>query len=286
MTTLNEHEQARFLRTLQDDLQFRNQVRSLLLHQELLELPERFAQFATFVTEFIERQEAINQSVQEFITEQREVNARHEAFIERQEAINQSVQEFIAKQETFNVKQEAFNAKQEAFNVKQEAFNAKQEAFNAKQEAVNQRVMDSLGILRGSATRRLLVDSWETILDRFGLEFASFHYQNDLARMSRQSGFSQTVAVGQRQSFFRADLTLEGVDVAGNTWFIAGEASFTADRRDSDRAIRNAHFLTQITGHQARPLVASVSNDYFVQSLVDCGAIHWLQLDPRQIEAD
>ena len=258
MTTLNEHEQARFLRTLQDDLQFRNQVRSLLLHQELLELPERFAQFATFVTGFIERQEAINQSVQEFITEQREVNTRHEAFIERQEAINQSVQEFIAKQETFNVKQETFN----------------------------QRVLDSLGILRGSATRRLLIDNWETILDRFGLEFVSFHYQNDLARMSRQSGFSQTVAVGQRQSFFRADLTLEGFDAAGNTWFIAGEASFTADRRDSDRAIRNAHFLTQITGHQARPLVASVSNDYFVQSLVDCGAIHWLQLDPRQIEAD
>lgn len=55
MTTMNQQERARFLETLQEDAQFRDEVRSLLLPRELLELPERFAQFAAFVTAFIER---------------------------------------------------------------------------------------------------------------------------------------------------------------------------------------------------------------------------------------
>ena len=173
-----------------------------------------------------------------------------------------------------------------AFIEQQKAINASVQLFIEDQRRFNQRTDDNIGILKGNAARRLLNDSFESILDRFELEFITRHNHNDLARMCRQSGFSAMVSVGQRQSFFRADLALEGVDANGVTWFVAGEASFTADHRHSDRAIRNSHFLTQITGQPAIALVASVQNDHFVQSLVDCGAIRWLELDPRLIEAD
>ena len=251
MTTLNQQERTRLLRTLQDDVQFRDEVRSLLLPRELLELPERFAQFASFVAASIERQE-----------------------------------EFNRRQEEFNRRQEEFVRRQEEVNSRQEEFNSRQEGFNQRQEGFNRRTEDTLGILKGNAARRLLNDSFEAILDTFRLDFVGFLNRNDLARMARLSGLSNEVSLGQRQSFYRADMVLECIDEHGNTHYIVAEASFTADLRDSDRAIRNAGFLTRMTGHVAHPMVASVFNDRAVQELVEAGTIHWLQFDPKQLEAD
>ena len=216
-------ERARFLRALQDDPEFRAEVRNQLLSRELLELPERFAQFAEYVNAFITR-----------------VNA----FIEEQQGIN------------------------------------------ARQEAFNRRTDVSIGILKGNAARRLVRDHAETILDHLQLDFVQIVARNDLIRMARQSGLADEVEAGQRRSFYAADLVLEGLDTDGNTRYVAAEASFTADRRDTDRARRNAQFLTRCTGQPALPIVASVGNDREVAELVDAGAVGWFQLEEREFEAD
>ena len=170
-TTMSPAERARFLQALQDDPEFRADVRNQLLSRELLELPERFAQFAEYVNAFITR-----------------VNA----FIEEQLA------------------------------------------FNARQEAFNRRTDASIGILKGNAARRLVRDHAETILDHLQLDFVQIVARNDLIRMARQSGLADEVEAGQRRSFYAADLVLEGIDADGNTRYVAAEASFTADRRDTD----------------------------------------------------
>ena len=229
-TALNPTERARFLQALQDDPEFRNAVRSQLLSDELLELPERFAQFAAYVNAFIE--------------EQRKTNARFESFMDDQKA-----------------------------------FNAEQRAFNARTDV-------SIGILKGNAARRLLRDHHETILDILQLDFIRTLGRDALTSMVRNSGVATEIDFGQRRSFYAADLVIEGIDDAGNTHYVAAEASFTADRRDTDRALRNAEFLTRFTGHPAHPIVASIANDHAVQELVDQGAIRWFQLDERELQAD
>lgn len=243
-TALNPTERARFLKALQDDPEFRNAVRSQLLSDELLELPERFAQFAAYVNAFIE--------------EQRKTNARFESFMDDQKA---------------------FNAEQRAFNAEQRSFNAEQKAFNARTDV-------SIGILKGNAARRLLRDHHETILDILQLDFVRTLSRDALTSMVRNSGVATEIDFGQRRSFYAADLVIEGIDDAGNTHYVAAEASFTADRRDTDRALRNAEFLTRFTGHPAHPIVASIANDHAVQELVDQGAIRWFQLDERELQAD
>ena len=77
-TTMNDADRARFLQTLRSAPDFRDEVRSLLLGEELLRLPERFAQFAAYVNDFIESQKAFNASVADFIEDQKETNARVE----------------------------------------------------------------------------------------------------------------------------------------------------------------------------------------------------------------
>ena len=222
-TAMNAAERARFLQTLRDDPDFRDEVRSLLLGDELLQLPERFAEFAAYVHDFIEEQKTFNAGVTEFITEQK---------------------------------------------------------------ALNRRVERDLGILKGNAARRLLQLHHDTILEIFHLDFVRTLGRDDLSRMVHNSGIATQIEFGQRRSFYAADLVLEGTDAEGITHYVAAEGSFTADRRDTDRARRNAEFLTKFTGYTAHPMVASVSNDHEVQELVDAGAIGWFQLDARELEAD
>ena len=209
-------EHARFLLALRDDPDFRDEVRNLLLGDELLQLPERFAQFAAYVNDFIEEQKAFNARVEEFITDQKQ-------------------------------------------------FNESQKQFNEEQRAINRRVERDLGILKGNAARRLLQLHHDTILEIFQLDFVRTLGRDDLSRMVRESGIATQIEFGQRRSFYAADLVLEGTDADGVTHYVAAEGSFTADHRDTDRARRNAEFLTRFTGCTAHPMVASVSNDREVQ---------------------
>ncbi|MCY4556840.1 MAG: hypothetical protein OXF79_10775 [Chloroflexi bacterium] len=229
-TAMNAVERARFLQALREDPDFRDEVRSLLLGDELLQLPERFAEFAAYVHDFIEEQKTFNAGVTEFITDQKQ--------------------------------------------------------FNEDQKALNRRVERDLGILKGNAARRLLQLHHDTILEIFQLDLVRTLGRDDLSRMVRNSGIATQIEFGQRRSFYAADLVLEGTDAEGITHYVAAEGSFTADRRDTDRAHRNAEFLTKFTGCTAHPMVASVSNDHEVQELVDAGAIGWFQLDARELEAD
>ena len=227
---MNQQDRARFLQTLEEDTQFRNDVRNLLLTQELLDLPERFAQFSSFVTRFMEDQKAFN---------------------ERQEAFNQRTEESL---DTL--------------------------------KAHAQRTDDTLGILKGNVARRLLFNHHEDILEAFNLDFVAILHRTDLIRIARQSGLSKEIELGQRLSFYQADMVLEGTDPQGDTHYVAAEASFAADDRDSGRAARNAGFLTKMTGNVAHPMVASVSNDHAVQELVQAGTLHWLQFDQKEFDPD
>ena len=75
-TAMDAPERARFLLALRDAPDFRDEIRSLPLGDELLQIPERFAQLAAYFSDFIETQKAFNSRVDAFITDQRAINRR------------------------------------------------------------------------------------------------------------------------------------------------------------------------------------------------------------------
>ena len=86
----------------------------------------------------------------------------------------------------------------------------------------------------------------ETILDRMELTYVTILDRRDLVGLLRRR---RDIPTGERQSFYQADLVLEARDDEGVTRHVAVEASYTADRWDSGRALRNAQFLQRCTGH-------------------------------------
>lgn len=247
--------QEEFLRLLDRDPEFRQQVRRYILSAELIELPEHFAAFVS--------------SVNEFIAEQRETNAR-------QREVNTRVDERL----------DGIDRRLDGIDGRLDRMDGRLDRMDGRLDRMDGRLKtltDDMGILKGNVVSRATRDHVDSILSLLDLEYVNILHRRDLVAML---GRATDIPMGHRQSFYRADLMLQAVDADGTTHYVATEASYTADRRDTDRALRNAEFLKRCTGCPAHAVISSVKNDHEVQSLVDEGAVRWYQLMDKDLNPE
>ena len=129
--------------------------------------------------------------------------------------------------------------------------------------------------VRGHWARNTAASDAAGIAHDVGLEFVRTLNASDLMEMA-----GDQLSLDTGRSFRRADLVIEATR-DGAPEYVALEVSYTADQRDSGRAIRNAGLLTQFTGRQAVAGVASVRNTHEVDQLVESGELYWHLLEDR-----
>ena len=171
----------------------------------------------------------------------------------------------------------------QAFVQQQQQFNDQQRRFNDRFEARMDRIEGDISVVKGGHARSRGVDAAPAIADDLGLEYIRTLPRAELVAIARALTDADITA-GDRRSFRDADLIIEAASGA-EAVYVAVEMSYTANRRDSDRAERNARYLAQYTGGPAHAAVASVRNDHELQSLIDAGDIHWHQLAERDLQA-
>ena len=153
-----------------------------------------------------------------------------------------------------------------------EQFITEQKDFNSNTLTRLDRMEGDSGTLKGYWARNTAVSDAAGIAHDMGLEFVRTLTDGDLMEMSGDQLEQDT-----GRSFRRADLVIE-VTKDGTPQYVALEVSYTADQRDSGRALRNAGLLTQFTG---RPATASVRNTHEVEQLVESGELYWHPLEDR-----
>ncbi len=215
MTTINTSEDL--LRLLREDAHFYDQARRLILTDELITLPERFATFAARVDDFI---------------------------------------------------------------VQQEQFNDEQRQFNQRVDSRFDRIERDLSHFKNRFSESQVADEAFTIAMAMGFNLVRVLSNSDLVQMCRHPD-AQLLPQNDLISFTRADLVVEVSGEEGNRHFIAVEVSYTADLRDTDRARRNADYITRFTGQPTHAAVASARNDQNIQGLIDDGAVWWYPLDDQ-----
>jgi DNA repair exonuclease SbcCD ATPase subunit len=102
----------------------------------------------------------------------------------------------------------------------------------------------------------------------------------DLHRGKDTSGISSD----QLKSFRYGDLIIEATDINGSTCYLAVEVSYTVDKRDTSRSVRNAQFLTLFTSRPAFAGVAGVRFDDEIASGSD--GVFLYQVYARNLEVD
>ncbi|MCY4652053.1 MAG: hypothetical protein OXC95_02680 [Dehalococcoidia bacterium] len=108
--------------------------------------------------------------------------------------------------------------------------------------------------------------------------------QKDLVAVARHSGDTSDLSRGELRSFYQSDLVIEATDVNGETHYIAVEASYTCNGRDTTRAIAHARLLKRFTGLPAHPVVACVRGDIGIQPDIDDAKVFWHQIDEDQLK--
>ena len=190
-----------------------------------------------------------------------ELPAKFDAFVEQQTAQNQ--------------KFDAFVEQQTAQNEKFDAFVEEHRTTHTNMDARFDRMEGDFGTIKGDFARTRTVQDAQGIASDMGLEFVRTLRSDELREMA-----GNTLPRDVGRSFRSADLVIEATDGTG-TRYIAMEISFTADRRDCDRAIRNAGLITRFTGKPAQAAVASVRNDREASEGVESGDVYWHQLEDR-----
>ena len=177
--------------------------------------------------------------------------------------------------DTFVQEFEAFAREQNAFVREQNAFVQEQRAQTANLRERADRAENDMGALKGDFARTRTVQDARNIAYDMGLEFVRTLSSDELRDM-----VGNTLPRDVGRSFRNADLVIEAADGA-DTRYIAMEVSFTAARRDCDRAIRNAGLIIRFTGKPAQAAVASVRNDREATESVESGAVYWHPLEDR-----
>ena len=232
MTAINDIRDL--LQILREQPDWADQVRAVLLSQELLELPGKVAILAATVETINRRLDRLEQDVAELKTDVAELKTDVAE-------LKTDVKDLKAGQKT---------------------------------------IIDDVGFIKGRYAGDLAVMDAPDIAEAMGYEYRRTLTREQIREISRPGQGS--VASNRLLSFRHADLVIEAVQDSEIT-YIAVEASFTADERDTRRAMDNAALLTRFTGSPARPAIASVRNTDEVLPLIGDNRLHWHPLDHRHL---
>ena len=147
------------------------------------------------------------------------------------------------------------------------------------------KLRDDIGPIKAAhvsnAARRLAY----RMAEKQGLELVDFLEWKDLGAMV-QSSDTHGISDGDLESFRIADMVLRATGPDGSECYVAVEVSYTANGRDTRRAIRNAQFLTRFTGLRAYAVVAGLRFDNRILEAVESGAVAWFELPAEVLEVN
>lgn len=204
---------------------------------------------------------------------------------EGQRQLSEGLQNLSDLVKEFIHEQRQVNEEQRRVNEEQRQFNEEQRQFNRRVDRRLGTIQDDISEVKGGHARTETIRRADVIASALNLIFERALSAGELDEMVRENPDS-SIARNELESFTKADLVIKAKDGSRLTNYIAVEISYTADQRDTDRAIRNAQFLTKFTGRPAHAVIASVKNDYDVNNLVSGGSIRWYEIPLRSLRAE
>ena len=250
--------EQQFLERLDTSPKFRDEVRRRVLSAELIAMPENLAETSAQLAK---------------------LSKEFSAFASEQRTINTELRTDIAE-----LKEGQAELRTDVAELRTDVNELKEGQAEIKNTL--KRIETDVGELKGNAAYWVALSRYDEILEDLNLECVRLLGREDLTGMVRGLGANKFES-GDRHSFYRADLVMEATEVQDpdTTRYVAVEASYTGDHRDTSRAIRNAEILKQCTGHEASAVVASVRNDRNIQPVIDAGTVIWFQLNPADFQA-
>ena len=268
--SLEQHMEKRF-----EDLNKRMNVldkRVEALEKQIAELTMRVELLEKQIVELTMRVALLEKRFEAF---ERRVDRRFDVLEKQMEALEKRVALLEKRLDDF----------EKNVNARFDRLEARVDELDQRTERRFQRVFDDLSILRAAHARSAARAQAPAIVEDMGLQWIRNLKVIDILNMIAGKDTSD-IPRNLMRRFRRADLFVETTDAQGETCYVAVEVSYTADERDTDRAITFAGYLNRFTQRSAYPAVASLRMDNRTEGLVESGAVFWYEMIPEDLQVD
>ena len=276
MTAINTIEDL--VRIMDERPEWVEAMRVRLLTREVLELPQTIAKLAETVEKFIDSTNKRLDSIE----------ARLDQHDARFDAVDARFDQVDARFDAVDARFDQVEARFEAVDARFDQVDTRFEAVDARFETVNssiQKLRNDIAPLKAAHARNAAIDDAIAIASDLGLRRTKNLTRDEVWELT-ESVDTSGIPTNELRSFRRADLIVEATDKNDEVCYVAVEISFTANGRDTIRAIRNAEFLNRFTGRRSYAAVAGLSRDNRVNEVFESGKVFWYQLDPDHLEVE
>lgn len=192
---------------------------------------------------------------------------------------------FAAEMREFRAQVDRFVA---ATNNRLDGIDARFDGVDARldgHDLMFKRITDDLGQLKGAHARNAALEDAAIIARDLGLQRTKSLSREELLDLI-DAADTANISVDDLRSFRVADLIMEAAAEDGEICYVAVEISYTANGRDTRRAVRNAEFLTRFTGKRSFAVVSGLHRDDRIQDGIESGEVFWHQLTAAQLDAE
>ena len=266
MTTINTMQDL--TRLLREHPEWRDELRRELLTDELLELPQRFAEYTASTAQRLDS-----------------IERRLDDIDRRLDALTEQVAGLIRHAEATDRRLDDIDRRLEVLTRQAEATNMRLERIERNLERMGNDFSRFRWNYAETAAIKDFINIAIDLNDMKDLGFeetaAKVVTQSELLAMASSYGSDRlsTILKSDRRSFYNSDLVIETRRQDGETCYIAVEASFTCDDRDTHRALTHASLITKFTQKTAWPVIAGVRVDDRIQREIDEDKVFWYPLD-------
>ena len=247
MTTTNIDTVQDLFRILDENPEWLEALRAKILTKELLELPENHAALAADV--------AI-------------LTARMDELTVRVDALTAELAAFTTEMRAFAEEMRAFA---KAANRRLDNIDAR---FN--------RMENDNSDIKGDSAERKAAREIANIVEDLGKIWVRNLDREEIYALERAANI-QGIPRGHLRSYRGADIIAEAVEPDDDApCYVVVEASYTANGRETARAIRSAGLLSRFSGKPAYPIIAGVRVDNETREAIDAGEIQYYELEANR----
>ena len=243
MTTFNNIDDL--LRILDENPQLLDAVRARVLTRELLALPETVAR----LTERVDQ-----------------IAVRLDQLAERMDQLAERLNQLTERMDQLTVRMDQLAHRMDQLAEGQEIIKNDIGAMRTQ-----------MGDIRGHIVYDITRDEAPLLANDLGFYYVATLSSRDLMNLTQDIDTGD-IEPNDLKSFHRADAVIQATNPDAETVYIAVEASFTVNGRDTSRARHNAHYLTRFTGIPAIPAVAGVVIDHHIRDALASEQLFWYEI--------
>ena len=282
MTTTNIDTVQDLFRILDENPEWLEALRAKILTKELLELPENHAALTASVTTLTAdvvaltaRVDALTTDVVALTAEVAILTARVDALTVRVDALADRVDALTAELAAFTTEMRAFAEEMRAFA---EAVNRRLDNIDARFDRMERDNSD----IKGDSAERKAAREIANIVEDLGKIWVRNLDREEIYALERAANI-QGIPRGHLRSYRGADIIAEAVEPDDDApCYVVVEASYTANGRETTRAIRSAGLLSRFSGKPAYPIIAGVRVDNETREAIDAGEIQYYELEANR----